>query len=145
VSDLGELLYEHYFEALGEIEVEISLTVNVVDSFLVIETLSENTLEVTIELQTEDVEDAYFIDDLYVGTTYYFENYNTRIILNGAKTDINSVFDKLRVNLDNRYNTTYSAEMVITDGLNPSVTYIIDDVTDFFLINTPPQFSDVSL
>ena len=145
MSDLGELLYEHYFEALGEIEVEISLTVNVVDSFLVIETLSENTLEVTIELQTEDVEDAYFIDDLYVGTTYYFENYNTRIILNGAKTDINSVFDKLRVNLDNRYNTTYSAEMVITDGLNPSVTYIIDDVTDFFLINTPPQFSDVSL
>jgi len=129
-------LAQYYIIACTTINILPSLEVKRLANGLSVISPSENHVKIEIQLSKKINATAQFVHRPYGSLLPTITDGKSHLSLEGSLVEINTALKNLTVDLTNIEGC--SAEMLAMDGMNPSITVKINDVTKHFQINTPP-------
>jgi len=120
-------------------EVASSLELNN-KSMLAVSSLSTSNIKVDVKLEPNHGVDAKFVNKAYGSLIPVMKENKTKISLEGSLKEINTAINSLVVNFE--HGSSSDANMIINDGLNPSISGKLKNISSYFLSNKPPSINN---
>jgi len=144
-SDYKDQIYRVLKQSLDEIctqfEVIPSLKLDSGSNNLVVETPSTASIRVDIQIHSlqkgRENNHTLFLNRPYASLLPIITDKKSHLALEGSLRDINKALGAIVVNFDETSLETY-AEVTVTDGLNPPLTQIVNNLRNHFRSNSPP-------
>ncbi len=133
---IREILSRYYIETVNNIEVSPSLTlITDVDS-LYINSLSQKSVAVSIQLITPGKGQARIVSRTYPNIHSTLSKNSTMINLEGPVLDMNFALHYLLIDLTDIKEC--DGKIIVSDGYNPTISQQINNISKFFKIIGPP-------
>ena len=135
--DIRKILRAHGIELITTISIESSLKL-IRSNPLKIVTPSLGSVTVTIELASSSAAQTKFVTKAFSAVKVSLNEKKTLLVLEGALLNINEALKEVLINLEQE-NSPSEATVIVSDSLNPKMSYHLRRLADHVVINQYPQ------
>jgi len=139
-TQIYTILMQYHFETWTGFQIWPSLELRKSQTSLMISTPSSNHIKVEIKLDAKSK--ARFLNKPYGSLLSVITDEKTKLSLDGTLKEINSVLEAIVINFkEEDADCKGTANITISDGLNPMVTKSLMNISQYFKANKPPSLN----
>jgi len=143
-KEIYNIMKEFHVETCTGFEIIPSLGLKDLNNRLEVSTLSPNEVKVDIKLNPETGSEALFLNKPYASLLPTIKDGKSKLSLEGTLKEINAAIETLVVDFSqDKSAQDCNATISMFDGLNPSLTMKIVNVSKYFKENKPPKLNQM--